>query len=189
MSIYLYIKTHQTTGLKYFGKTTNKNPHKYRGSGKYWKRHLKKYGNLVDTEILGYYTEDEVEPIALKFSKDNNIVESKEWANLIEENGLNGGDILSDEAKAKLSDKLKGRTFSAETRAKQSAVQKGKKHGPFSAETRAKMSAASKGRTFSAETRAKLSDSLKGRVPPKTECCGKMYDPGNLKRHIKAKHP
>ena len=29
---------------------------------------------------------------ALKFSKQNNIVLSDQWANLIEENGINGGD-------------------------------------------------------------------------------------------------
>jgi hypothetical protein len=31
--ISLYIKTHNTTGMKYLGKTT-RNPFKYRGSGK-----------------------------------------------------------------------------------------------------------------------------------------------------------
>lgn len=38
--IHLYIKTHNTTGLKYFGKTT-KDPYKYLGSGKHWRAHLK----------------------------------------------------------------------------------------------------------------------------------------------------
>jgi hypothetical protein len=36
----LYVKTHNITGLKYFGKTTN-DPFKYKGSGKYWLDHLK----------------------------------------------------------------------------------------------------------------------------------------------------
>ena len=111
MSIYLYIKTHQTTGLKYFGKTVQDDPYKYKGSGTYWKSHLKKHGNLVDTEVLGYFTKDEVEPIALKFSKDNNIVESEEWANLIEENGLDGGAYgpISESTRKKLSAASKGK--------------------------------------------------------------------------------
>lgn len=37
---HLYKKTHNITGLKYLGQTT-KNPYKYRGSGTYWKRHIK----------------------------------------------------------------------------------------------------------------------------------------------------
>lgn len=40
--IYLYVKTHNITGLKYLGKTNNKDPHSYKGSGKYWILHCKK---------------------------------------------------------------------------------------------------------------------------------------------------
>lgn len=88
---YLYIKTHNITGLKYFGKTTNKDPYKYKGSGTYWKRHLEKHGCDVNTEILGYYiNEKECKSNSLKFSKENNIVDSKEWANLKVET-LDGG--------------------------------------------------------------------------------------------------
>ena len=73
LSTYLYIKTHNITGLKYFGKTTN-DPITYRGSGKYWQAHLKKHGNDVTTEVLGYYTDkEECSKIALEFSINNNI--------------------------------------------------------------------------------------------------------------------
>jgi hypothetical protein len=90
--IYLYIKTHNKTGLKYFGKTTRNNPHKYLGSGKYWKAHLKKHGADYTTEIYGiYYDKDDCLKSAVEFSKTNNIVESKEWANLRIES-LDGGD-------------------------------------------------------------------------------------------------
>jgi hypothetical protein len=164
MSIYLYIKTHQTTSLKYFGKTT-RDPYTYKGSGTYWKSHLKKHGNNVDTELLGFFNEEEVESVALKFSKDNNIVESKEWANLIEENGLDGGATftgkpLSAETRAKLSAAHKGKTRSAETRAKISAAKKGK---PLSEETKAKLSAVKKGKPLSEETKAKMSAAKKGK--------------------------
>ena len=50
--IYLYIKTHNKTGLKYLGKTTKKDQHKYKGSGKYWLKHIRKHGYDVTTEII-----------------------------------------------------------------------------------------------------------------------------------------
>jgi len=91
MTIYLYIKTHNDTGLKYFGKTTKKDPHKYTGSGKYWKRHLKKHGSNYSTEIVATFEdESSCQEFALNFSKKHNIVDSDEWANLQEENGLDG---------------------------------------------------------------------------------------------------
>lgn len=89
---YLYIKTHNDTGLKYFGKTIGKNPNAYKGSGTRWLNHINYHGYNVTTEILGYYiTEEECKQVALEFSKKNNIVESTDWANLELEDGLNGG--------------------------------------------------------------------------------------------------
>lgn len=44
MTIYLYVKTHNITGKKYLGKTTRDDYHEYPGSGKIWKKHLKKHG-------------------------------------------------------------------------------------------------------------------------------------------------
>jgi hypothetical protein len=116
--IILYIKTHKITGLKYFGKTAKCNPFKYKGSGKYWKCHLKKHGNFVETEIVGQF-EDELEckKFALDFSIKNNIVESNKWANLRLENGFDGAPI--------------GNTFSEETIKKMSNSKKGKKPREF----------------------------------------------------------
>ena len=48
---YLYLKTHNITGLKYLGQT-KQDPFIYKGSGKEWRAHLKLFGNLVSTEIL-----------------------------------------------------------------------------------------------------------------------------------------
>jgi len=98
----LYIATHNKTGLKYFGKTTRYFTEedlqsKYHGSGKYWKRHLKKHGDDVTMKIYGIYDIAEVEDIALRFSEENNIVKllneegKKVWANEKLENGLDGG--------------------------------------------------------------------------------------------------
>ena len=111
--IYLYIKTHNITGLKYFGKTTKKDPYSYKGSGKYWKRHLKIYGDDISTEIVGVFSsEEECESFSIEFSIKNNIIESNHWANLINENGLQGapkGNIVSDLTKQKISHSLTGK--------------------------------------------------------------------------------
>jgi hypothetical protein len=90
---FLYIKQHTTTGLKYFGKTSERNPYTYLGSGKYWKRHIKKYGpeNVVTLWTQLFTDEQKLIEYAKEFSKKNNIVDSDEWANLKEENGLDGG--------------------------------------------------------------------------------------------------
>lgn len=42
-------------------------------------------------EIYGVYSIDKVKDVALQFSEDNDIVNSSEWANLKEENGIDGG--------------------------------------------------------------------------------------------------
>jgi len=82
--LYLYVKIHRVTGLKYFGKTTSKDPFLYKGSGKYWQHHLNKHGYDVDTIIIKEYECEceEAKDFAIQYSIDNNIVESAEWANL-----------------------------------------------------------------------------------------------------------
>ena len=96
MDIYptvLYIKQHSVTGMKYFGKTTAKDPYKYKGSGVYWTDHIKKHGRkyVITTNVFGPYTDSiAISEFALAFSRDNNIVESKDWANIDPENGLDG---------------------------------------------------------------------------------------------------
>lgn len=72
--IYLYLKTHNVTGLKYFGMTTQ-NPYKYMGSGLRWRNHISKHGNNVSTEIL--FESNSIEKIkeyGIKYSLDNQIV-------------------------------------------------------------------------------------------------------------------
>lgn len=89
---WLYIKQHNKTGLKYFGKTLSKNPERYKGSGVYWRRHLKIHGNDVTTIWLQLFTTyHELIDYAVTFSATHNIVESTEWANLIPETGEDGG--------------------------------------------------------------------------------------------------
>ena len=88
MTIYLYVKTHNKTGLKYLGKTKSKNPHRYPGSGTYWRQHLEENGYTYSTTIL----KECQHPAMVRFwgeyySKLWNVVESSEWANAIPETG------------------------------------------------------------------------------------------------------
>ena len=94
MIIYLYVKTHNKTDLKYLGKTIAKNPHKYRGSGDYWKRHIKEHGYDVHTEILREcQSDEEVRQWGLYYSELWDVVKERDehgkktWANLMEEAG------------------------------------------------------------------------------------------------------
>lgn len=108
---WLYIKQHNITGLKYFGKTL-RNPDEYKGSGKYWASHLEKHGydvstvwkQLFDNEII-------LSEYAINFSKEHDIVESSNWANLKIEDGLMGGYYgkVSQETRDKMSKSLKGK--------------------------------------------------------------------------------
>ena len=102
MPLYLYHKKHKITGLNYFGKTDN-DPVNYNGSGVYWNSHLQKHGKLIVTvQVWKFDNINERSEFAIKFSADNNIVESKEWANLCPENGLDGGDKFGHMPKDKL---------------------------------------------------------------------------------------
>jgi hypothetical protein len=100
--IYLYVKTHNRTNMKYLGKTSSKNPYTYKGSGKYWKNHIKKHGYDVTTIILlCAKCEKEISETGVFFSKLFNVVESKEWANLKEEKGDGGWDHINNDNKTR----------------------------------------------------------------------------------------
>jgi hypothetical protein len=88
----LLVMTHKKTGMQYFCKTTRlKNLRWYKGSGKYWTRHLKHHGSDIDVGVLGvYFDRDRCLSAAYEFSKTHNINANKDWANLIDENGLDG---------------------------------------------------------------------------------------------------
>jgi hypothetical protein len=49
---YLYVKTHNKTGLKYLGQTSKQDPYTYMGSGKNWIPHLRMHGFDVSTTII-----------------------------------------------------------------------------------------------------------------------------------------
>lgn len=88
---YLLVKTHKKTGLKYLCQTTRKNYGKYRGSGKYWKLHIRVHGLDVDTKVIQKcYTQSALESWGLFYSKLWSVVVSNKWANIVPENGSGG---------------------------------------------------------------------------------------------------
>ncbi len=140
--IYLYIKTHNITGLKYLGKTVQ-NPFTYIGSGKRWLNHLKKHGEDITTEII-FQSEDKdlFKQKAIYYSNLYDIVESNDWANIRPEEG-DGGDTSKyvDYKKIEATKKLRRemgyykdrpkRVFSEATKAKMSKTRTGQKRGPY----------------------------------------------------------
>ena len=117
MTIYLYAKQHNKTGLRYFGKTT-RDPYQYNGSGKYWISHCNKHDwDITTTWVHAYEDIALCEQEALFFSEVYDIVESSDWANLKPENGCDGGSVKgrilgpqSVEHSSKISNALKGKT-------------------------------------------------------------------------------
>ena len=168
---YLYLKKHNQTGLMYFGKTV-KDPESYTGSGVYWTRHLEKHGNDVSTVWTKIFTDKkELTKYALDYSKKHNIVESQDYANLKEEDGLIGGATgLTEQGRMIIKATSKARRHTEETkqrirqaRAKQEAPMFGKTH---SIETLQKIKEARTkqkpriGYSWSAEQRAKFKNTI-----------------------------
>lgn len=166
ITYYLYLKE-SPLGLKYLGMTT-RNPYKYKGSGKYWVRHLKSHNfSLIDIKTLILFESNnklEVDTFALKFSVENDIVNSKNFANLMPESGIDCtiGRICSEETKKKISMANKGRIPSKESIEKAKNNRKIKVGFRHTEETRKKLSDLRKGKKLSAETIQKMVAKTKG---------------------------
>jgi hypothetical protein len=98
MIIYLCVKTHSITGLKYLCQTKKKNPGKYSGSGVDWLLHLKMYGYSHRTEIIKECnSREELSLWGRYYSSLWNIVNGQDdygnkiWANRIPETGGGSG--------------------------------------------------------------------------------------------------
>ena len=174
MNIYLYVKTHQKTGLRYLGITAKSDPHKYKGSGKMWKKHLKEYGCNYTTEILfESIVYKEIQEKGKYYSKLWNIVKSNQWANLKIECGNGGwtpapgrtpwnkGIPMPEEQKKKMSVSKKGKYAGYKN------PFYGKQHTP---EVKEFLSQVNKGRKFSTEVINARNEKQKGIAKPKFIC-------------------
>ena len=202
--IYLYVKTHNKTGLKYLGKT-EQNPQTYKGSGKYWINHINKHGYDVTTEVIGtFQTNEELSTVSKELSEKWRVVDSSEWANLRPESG-DGGDTSKHIDYSSL-ERGKGKTYE-QRYGKEKAIELKKSRANVLTETRKgktwdeifgeematelRQKAADRVRKYhigakrSEETKRKISESAKGRKHPKSCCivCGKEVASNNLSKH------
>ena len=181
MNIYLYLKTHNITGLKYLGKTVD-DPFTYKGSGKYWKSHIKKHGYDVTTEIL-FETEcpDEFRRVSLEYSDKLNIVENKDFANLVPENGDGGNHYAphSEETKELLRQKGIGNTNKTGKKVLDTTN--------FSITMKKRIE---NGEWVNPMDNPKSVDKIRKKALIKHPCphCGQEMNAGNLARHIKSRH-
>lgn len=197
MIIHLYKKTHNITGLQYFGKTS-RDPYNYKGSGVYWKRHLKTHGNDVATEIIASFDDitqkEELIQFATNYSNTHKICESKLWANLKPENGLDGGTFsewISESTRKKMSKNRKGKVgrpsgwqHDEETLQKmsESAKERCKRNGPPKGAWKEGQSAYNKGKSMSEAQKEKIRKTKQDAPLFKCVHCDKEMNIGNLKR-------
>ena len=176
--IIIYIKTHNKTKKKYLGKTGKfemksrkqliTDVHNYTGSGKYWKRHLKTHGKNYSTKIIGiFFDVENCKRFAFYYSNKKDIINNKEWANLIIENGLDGRPVglkHTEESKRKMSintsgkkHPMFGKKHTLETKEK---IRQGNKDKIISKETREKLSKINKGKKLTEEHKKKISENF-----------------------------
>jgi len=74
----LFVKQHNTTGLKYLGDPDEGNPFTYKGSGQYWLAHLRKHRKDFSTYIIGQYeTQSELKEASNYYFDLWNVAESR----------------------------------------------------------------------------------------------------------------
>lgn len=165
---YLYLKIHNITGLQYLG-STRQDPFNYIGSGKYWKNHIKTYGNNVTTKILlKTQSKQELKETGIFFSSLWDIVNSKDFANLVEEMGQGGAIAYGpNNGMWKIGTKhpLYGKALSEETKKKISLALSNP-----SKETRELIAKSRRGKQLSPSTKEKLSQLTKAIPKTKVEC-------------------
>jgi hypothetical protein len=167
---YLYIKEHSITRLKYFGKTTQSNPYKYQGSGIHWSRHINKHGKEhVKTIWVSkpFTDESRLVEFATFMSEELDIVNSNKWANMIVENGIQGGYppiIFTEDLRKKLSEAARNRKkpMSEETKRKIS-LNNGMKINSIKEKSIKTKKLNAKTWRLSEETKKKMSEAAKNR--------------------------
>jgi len=188
--LYLYLKTHNITKLKYLGKTTQ-NPYTYKGSGIYWNRHIKKHGNDVTTVVLKECnTIEDFEYWGIYYSTLWNIVDSIEFANLVPETGTGSGNggankgmLHTAETKQKISSAKLASNY-RHTQAIKQVISKHSRGRRHTTETKQKIGAAQSGKIVSAITKEKRKQTMLQRYGDNNPALSKE---ANQKRSIALK--
>jgi group I intron endonuclease len=157
-------------GLNYLG-ITSQDPFLYKGSGKYWKLHIKKHNldssDIKTTILFETFDKQELRAKGVYYSQLYNVVNSDNWANLIEETGEGVFRVkLSEEHKRKISESNKGRKLNPETIKLIASKNRGRKN---TEESKKKMSLARIGKPgvkHTEETKEKLSKIKTGKLKP-----------------------
>ena len=188
MGYYLLIKTIDQTGLKYLCKCRdNKNPFRYRGSGKLWKRILDRHPEYtITTEIVGHFnSNDELRSVGLKYSILHNIVEDAGWANCIPEVGDGGPTV---QGRIRITNEYSERLIDPSEPIPHGWRVGGKKRGRRPIEVTSKIVQSQKGQKRSSEICDKFKQSWASgnRKPiPKKQCpvCERWFVAPNFNRH------
>lgn len=186
---YIYITTNLINGKKYIGKHKSKyfNPN-YKGSGKYLRRAINKYGwdNFKVELVKECYSKDELDNSERIFILESGAQFSNMYYN-IAPGGLGGfgsgensprynkipynrGKSMSDEQKLKISKSETGKVLSKETKDKISKSVSGS-NNPFygkhhTEETKSHLSQVHTGKVVSQYVKDKISKSMKGKKFP-----------------------
>jgi len=165
---YLYIKRHNLTGKLYFGKTTldYEEMLAYLGSGTLWNKHINKHGiEYVETIwFCLFYDKEDCRKFAENFSDQEKIVESKIWANLRPENGIDGGSAKGTGIGRKQSKETCNKRAKSLLGNTNGRIGNTKNHPPITEENRARLVEIRTGSKQSAETIAKKSRSQTGQI-------------------------
>lgn len=160
---YIYISTNLVNGRRYLGLSTfKKGWEKYLGSGKAFKKALKKYGkeNFSKAIIHICYSEDELNTAEYELSVFFDVVESPDWYNMVLGGGSVRGYHFTIEQRRKLSEAKKGFVMPDSAKNKLSEFQKQLCSNP---EERKRRSERTKKRYEDPEERRKSSEYNKGR--------------------------
>jgi len=184
MGYYLMVKNPKGHKVKYLCKCTDsKDPHKYKGSGVFWTKIIRKLGVEIETEILGHYdTKKELREAGEYYSDKFDIVHDRAWANLIPEIG-DGGSTTNGYVRAYNKDTREEKCWPS-----LEDIPEGWIHGnlPFerTAEHVEKVRQFHLGRKRTEETRENMRNAMrKKRMTVPCTTCSRQITPQNIVRH------
>lgn len=187
----LYIKKHKITGLRYLGKYTKEDIENYLGSGKRWNNHIKKHGKeSIITEWVSDWFNDPIllQEIALFISKEYDIVNSNEWANLKPEYGIEGHKLFGKSngmygsSRTGENNPFYKKEHTKKTKELISKKKKGKKQTKEFCENRSKI-IKNNNPMNNIESVEKLRQSALKRSKLLCVYCDNSFDPGNFKKY------